>query len=227
MMFKQLYLQKKLFVMYYSPMQDYNFTLTGKRTDGTAVEYLVSWQKNKSFTINEIIGTKRQWLEDLSENHELIQSFKGMLGFKQALTYIRLYENKMKQRLEVFNPFLEGKMDDGTYILSFQLKSPILNKERIPLQPESDETDYQQFLSSNRFLYIAVKRVNDIFVPIKDIKFKGLLFHHQGDRPNIYLPSFDGWTSLKKSSYTHPTFLEDITELLLKDPRIRVKLLVT
>ena len=88
-MFKQLYLGKELFILYYTPLQDYNFVLRGKKIDGTSVEYLVSWQKNKLFTVGETIDNKHRYLYDLHENHELIQAFKDTIGFKQAMAPLK------------------------------------------------------------------------------------------------------------------------------------------
>jgi hypothetical protein len=225
-MFKQLYLGKELFVLYYTPLQDYNFVLRGKKIDGTSVEYLVSYQKNKLFTVGETIANKHRYLDDLHESHELIQAFKDTIGFKQAMSHIRIRETKMKNQLQIVNPFLEGKIDDQTYVLSFQLKIPVLNKERIYLKPGADKTNDYEVPSPKRFFYVALKRQGNTFTPCSDIKFKVLLSHHHGNRPNAYPPSFYEWTSLKTACYTHRLFIEDIVEVLINDRLIRVKLLV-
>jgi len=224
--FKQLYLCKEPFAFYFSPLQEYVFALKGKKTNGTSVEYLISCKQNKQFTVSGFVDNKQYYEEDLTEDHTLIQTFSKTIGFKQMMAHKRIFEKRMKEQLQLDNIYLEGKIDHETFIISFQIKSPVLQDSRVNLKPGTDETDYFQILSDQQFFYIAIRKFGNKFVPIYDIKVDILLPQDNSARPNVHLPSFEKWRPLRKSFYTHQNFMEDISNILLNDPRIRVKLLV-
>lgn len=225
-MFKQLTLNKKIFVSYNSNFNSYHFTLEDNQTDETSVKYSITFHLNKTFSIIENVNEKRQYFDRVNENHSLIQKFQQTNGFKQAMNHIQMYEQHMKNALKIENIFLEGKIDSQTYILSFQLTSPILNTKKIELKPGTDETNSFLMIIPQVFLYIALKREKEKFIAHSDIKINMIYSSQKGVRPTIEKSSFYNWMSLNSDFYTHHTFIEDITEILLKNPRIRVKMLV-
>jgi len=225
-MFKQLTLNKETFVSYYSNFKSYHFTLEGKQNDETFVKYSITFHLNKTFSIIENVNEKHQYFDHVNENHPLIQKFQQTNGFKQAMNHIQMYEQRMKNELKMENIFLEGKFDNQTYVLSFQLTSPILNTKTIELKPGTDETNSFLTIIPQVFLYIALKREKK-FIAYSDIKINMIYSSQKGVRPTIEISSFYNWMSLNSDFYTHHSFIEDIADILLKDPRIRVKLLVT
>jgi len=221
-MFKQLTLNKELFVCYLTYVQEYHFTLEGEKADGTPIEYLIHYKQNKLFSVKENI----YYTCEIDEKHELIQAFSETDGFKEAMNYIEKFEQQMKDSLKIKNMFLEGKLDDQTYVLSFQLISPVLNKKRIKLRPEANNEDCFHPIVPSIFLYMVVKRNGKTFVAINDIKVKALLSYHNSVRPPFDTTSFNRLGSLNPHYYTHHAFVEDIKNMLTTDPRIRIKLLV-
>jgi len=132
------------------------------------------------------------------ENDFLVQHFKQTSVFQRIETVIHSFEEEMKHQLQIKNATFEGKDDKNRYILSCEVVNPLFKGDFSYYNIETLEYNAFEVVDNNK-IRITLDKVNNRFIKNSNLK----------------------------RHFTHRTFIRDVADLIVKDPRVRVKLLVT
>lgn len=206
-------------VYFFSPLSNYTFSLTHKD-----IPYVVSLNQNGTFNVKENIDFSSVWFENISMDHSMMQQLKESISFQKAMQDIHHYEQIMRSRMEVEQVKVEGKINATTFVLSFQLTSPVLAKTNVSIH--TNENEHVTHVPLRSVLYFAIIRERNTFTPSDMIKIVKPPIAMKNTAYTFNLGNFEYYKNFDRSFFTHSTFLEDLCALLIKDTRVRVKLLV-
>jgi len=135
---------------------------------------------------------------NISQNDSLIKRFNRTTDFQQIERAIHLFEEKMKNQLQIKNASFEGKDEKNRYILSCDVINPLFN---------------------NKLMFYLIEELNiNSFETLKNSKI-----HIPFDKEKHQCINMK--SNLRKH-FTHRTFVQDIADLIIKDPSVRVRMLV-
>lgn len=207
-------------IYFFSPLSNFTFSLTHKE-----IPYVVSLNQNGTFNVKENIDFSSVWYENISIEHTMMQQLKYSVTFQKTMQAIKQYEQKMRERMKVDQVKVEGKINTYTFVVSFQLKSPVLAKTNVLIH--HDEKEEMTYVPLRSILYLAIEKNGNVFTSTDMIKIiKPPLALHSTTTSSFNLGNFEYYKNFDRSFFTHRTFLEDLCALVVKDKRARVKLLV-
>jgi len=190
---------KKLSPILYNPSRNEFSVILKEAYSENMLTYGISFIEQNKFNIYEYENEKLMCSHmNTSENDPLVKRFKQTLDFQRIEHTIHSFEEKMKRQLQIENATFEGKDEKNRFILSCDVISPLFN----------DDLTFYPIEELNAGSFDVIKK-NKIHIRFNKDKQQ--------------------YTNIKSDfhkHYTHRTFVQDITELIVKDPRVRVRMLV-
>jgi len=208
-------------INFLSVLNCYSFFLEGLDQKQNELLYHIKVKQNMLIYIQESINKiTTQTLTDITENHTLIRRLYKNNEFIETMKCIKRHEKAMKENLKLNNIKYEGKISNGNYVIFFELISAVFNYQENTVNIKNIKPNQWTFIKNERKIYLSVERKNNTFI-----------FSHKLVEmlPNSFLinkmPFYEAFHNLEQF-HTHLNFAKDIHEILAKEPRIRVKMLV-
>ena len=190
---------KQISPILYSPYFNQFLVSLKEKQHKNTLTYDILFNKHNTLDIHEYVNKEStcQYM-NTPENHSLVQHFKETSVFQRIESVIHSFEEKMKNQLQIKNATFEGKDEKNHYILSCDVVNPLFKGDFSYYQIEPLETNSLEVVD-NQKIRIILDSENSQYLNNEN--------HHKGH-------------------FTHRSFVQDIADLIVKDPRVRVRMLV-
>jgi hypothetical protein len=202
-MFKNIKRSLNALTTYYATFQSWEFILEGMY-HSHKIKIAVTLHQNGYYTINlyNEMHQRKEYYRVRKET-DIVQELMKSKVVLEIIQEIQEFETIMKHKIETTDEKILYHEENGKITISFRIISPLLKSKRFSLE-KKEEIKYEKKLKEEVFSLQFSKENGKVrFLEQKLIN-----------------------NALDERMFTHRSFLEDVADIIVKKPHIRIKLLL-